>query len=231
LYASIISGIAPDFEVYDIKYWSGSQWIDIAGRLFELSNWGLSFSAAPDGTLFIAETGTGSAKYISVYKWDWINWQNMSFGLDGVYAGVYPQVVTSFAGNPFVSWLSGDDLYLKYWSGSQWLPLGGSTSGDGVSQTGAVTGHSIALTPDGRPCLLWSDDSYLPGSPEIYIRCWDTTTSSWVEVGGASASLGGISDNPTPSVSPQIAIAPDGAIYAVWIDGDPGRVYVKRWTP
>jgi len=61
------------------------------------------------------------------------------------------------------------------------------------------------------------------------VRRWNG--SAWEEVGTASASNGGISDNDGKSRTPAVAIAPDGTPYVVWYDKSSGdyEIYVKRW--
>ena len=53
----------------------------------------------------------------------------------------------------------------------------------------------------------------------------------WEEVGTASASDGGISDNDGKSRNPSVAVTPDGTPYVVWYDQSSGdnEIYVRRW--
>jgi hypothetical protein len=56
--------------------------------------------------------------------------------------------------------------------------------------------------------------------------------AGWEEIGAASASGGGISDNESVSVYPSLAVAPDGTPYVAWEDWTSGdyEIYVRRWN-
>ena len=62
--------------------------------------------------------------------------------------------------------------------------------------------------------LLWGSRS-LDGTGRA--ACL-VVTGNWHEVGAGSASGGGISDNGSNSMSPSLAIAPDGTPYVAWVD-------------
>lgn len=110
----------------------------------------------------------------------------------------------------------------------QWLELGtDSAINDGISNTGTVfgAGQSLAISPNGNPCVTWADQAL--GESEVYIRCWDGST--WEEVGTGSASGGGISNTQTDSLFPDIAIASDGTLYVAWTE-DWQNIYIRRWN-
>ncbi len=88
----------------------------------------------------------------------------------------------------------------------------------------------MTIAPDGTPYVAWKDYSLGFYNHEIYVRRWNG--SSWEEVGTGSASGGGISDNSGESVSPSVAIAPDGTPYVAWKDesNGNGEIYVRRWN-
>jgi len=67
------------------------------------------------------------------------------------------------------------------------------------------------------------------GDYEVYVRRWNG--SSWAEVGGSSASVGGISDNSGMSSTPSVAIAPGGTPYVAWYDSSGGdyEIHVRCW--
>jgi hypothetical protein len=75
--------------------------------------------------------------------------------------------------------------------------------------------------------VAWQDES--AGDAEIYVRRWNG--SSWVEVGGSSASGGGISNNSGESQWPSLSIAADGVPYVSWYDDSGGddEIYVRRY--
>ncbi len=86
---------------------------------------------------------------------------------------------------------------------------------------------SLALGTDGNPIVAWVDRSS-PDS-EIFVRRWNGT--SWTEVGTGSASGGGISMNRGGSVSPALARAANGALFAAWLDasGNDQDIYVRGY--
>lgn len=138
------------------------------------------------------------------------------------------------AGEAWVAWhdLSAgqSEIYVRKWNNSAWVEVGsGSASGGGISNTGSQSfGAAVALGDDGLPFVGWTED--LSGSDyEIYVRHWNGT--SWEQVGGSSASDGGISNNPGDSDDLALAWSPNGYIYAAWADRSDGdsEIYVKRW--
>jgi hypothetical protein len=84
-------------------------------------------------------------------------------------------------------------------------------SGQWVFESGAegVSGHqervnfvSLARDWNGSPVVAWQDES--SGDTEIYVRRYDASTGTWVEVGLGSASGGGISNGEGDSERPRI---------------------------
>lgn len=115
-----------------------------------------------------------------------------------------------------------------------WEEMGvGSASSGGISNSaGQSSNPSLAVGPGGAPIIAWSDDS--SGNYEIYVQGWNG--SAWVEIGGGSASSGGISDNFSDSTSPSLAIGPDGAPMVAWQDyvrfeeSWYNVIYFRRWN-
>lgn len=111
-----------------------------------------------------------------------------------------------------------------------WEEVGtGSATGGGISNNaGESSRPSIGLLPDGTLCVAWDDAS--SGSAEIYLRCWQENT--WQQLGSASATGGGISDNAGESMAPSLAISSAGVPYVAWQDTSAGdaEIYVKRWN-
>jgi len=113
-----------------------------------------------------------------------------------------------------------------------WQEVGaGSASGGGISDNGDDSERpSLAIAPDGTLYVAWHDYC-CRGQEEIFVRRWNG--SSWEEVGAGSASGGGVSDNSDRSMSPSLAIAPDGTPYVAWSDWSGevyNEIYVRRWN-
>ncbi len=144
-----------------------------------------------------------------------------------------PSLAIAPDNTPYVAWTDSssgnNEIYLRYWNGSIWTELGGSASGGGISNNNGQSGTpSLAIAPDGTPYVAWQDDN--SGNKEIYVRHWNGST--WAEVEAGSASGGGISNNSGQSLSPSLAIAPDGTPYVAWEDSSSGsgyEIYVRRW--
>jgi hypothetical protein len=184
-----VSGVTPTVQIY-LKRWNGSQWVEQAG-------------SATAGGLSQA-TGLAEA----------------------------PSLALDAAGNPIVAWEDGTSgllqIYLRQWDGTQWVELGGSATGGGVSgTTGLAQSASLAVDSGGLPVVAWTDTR--TGNAEVYLKRWDG--AQWVEIGG-SATGGGISNSPGASDLPSIALDASGNPVVAWRDSTPGRpvVYVKRWN-
>ena len=65
---------------------------------------------------------------------------------------------------------------------------------------------------------------------EIFVRRWNG--SFWEEIGGASASGGGISNNNGESADPVLAAAADGTIFVAWSDDSAGdsEIYIRKYS-
>ncbi|MBM4049035.1 MAG: hypothetical protein FJ279_28380, partial [Planctomycetes bacterium] len=138
-------------------------------------------------------------------------------------------------GRPIVAWsdFSGGDaeIYVRRWDGLTWAEMGaGSAQGGGVSNNAlASLAPSLAVGPDERPIVAWSDMSDGSDS-EIYVRKWDG--AAWVEVGAGSASAGGISNNGSASEWPTVVVRPNGLPVVVWTDADgtDSEIFVRQWN-
>ena len=78
------------------------------------------------------------------------------------------------------------------------------------------------------PIIAWS--GALAGKGGIFIKKWNG--SDWVEMGASSASGDGISDGLELSVTPSLAISPDGKPIVAWSGHNSlgWDVYVRRWN-
>jgi hypothetical protein len=139
-------------------------------------------------------------------------------------------------GYPVVAWdenVSDGEIYLRRWDGGQWVELGGSASGGGISNTSGESREvSLALDTSGNPVVAWENDGN--GQWEIYVRRWNG--SSWVEVGTGSASGVGISGDmfamvPIASRRPSVALNAAGHPIVAWeeIEAGDSEVYVLAW--
>ncbi len=148
-------------------------------------------------------------------------------------ASEFPSIAIAPDGTPYVAWadVNGEDyeIYVRTWNGSSWAEAGASSaSGGGISNNAGDSWEpSLVVAPDGTLYVAWIDTS--SGELEIYVRTWDG--SSWAAVGAGSASGGGVSNNAGDSLTPSLAIAPNGTPYVFWMDGSSldFEVYVRAW--
>ncbi|GEM_PF-1903943 len=144
----------------------------------------------------------------------------------------FPAIAISPQGVIMAAWESDDfagnsQIYLRSWDGTDWLELGGSGSGAGISNTfGSSRSASLALPANGFPVVAWSDNS--SGTFQIYVRQWNGT--AWVEMGG-SATGGGVSGSILGADYPSLAVDSQGRPVVCWADPSAGNyeIYLRAW--
>jgi hypothetical protein len=237
-------------EIY-VRRWDGSSWVEMGTGSASgggiSNNSGASEYAAvllgTDGYPIIAwDDNSGGDQEIYIRKWNGSSWVEMGAG-SASGGGIsnnsgnsyFPSLIAGSDGNPIAVWHddSGGDqeIYVRKWNSSLWVEMGaGSASGGGISNNlGASAYASLAKGSDGKPIVVWHDDSN--GDSEIYVRRWDG--SSWVEMSTGSASGGGISNNTEDSEYSAVAINSDGKPVVAWNDYSLGtgfaEIYVLKW--
>lgn len=185
---------------------------------------------------------TESDQEIYLRRWSGSTWE----GMGGSAAGgglsntpgdsANPWLAIDHQGRPVVAWVetsTNAEIYLARWDGAGWAALGGSTSGGGISNSpGDSFRPVVAIDGAGNPVVAWADVNINSGNSEIYIRRW--SGSSWVEMGGGSASGGGVSATPGGSFRPSLAINAAGAAAVAWEDNSEDEyfdIYVKGYDP
>lgn len=170
----------------------------------------------------------------------WVSLNGSGEG-DGIHASGFayaPQVAMDGDDRPVVAWEQSTGsiervAYLKRWTGSAWVELGGSATANGVTQGGNGNFISLALDNASRPVLAWSTTPEFIG-PEpcnIHLRRWNGT--AWAELGG-SANGFGVSGWEGSHYCPDVEIDAAGNPVVAWFGrpaGAPGyNVYVRKWT-
>lgn len=201
-----------------------------------------SLVVAPDCAPYVAwyDDSSGNTEIYGRW-WDGADWLEIGAGSAGGggisnngSASLRPALAIASDGTPYVAWHNNNggtyDIYVRRWNveTQTWEEVGtGSASGGGISNnsTGSFS-PAVAIARDGVVYVAWEDDVNL--TSEIYVRRWDG--QSWQEVGGTSASGGGISNSAGNSIVPAIAISPDGVPYVAWNDDTDGddEIYVRR---
>ena len=141
----------------------------------------------------------------------------MSFqsqGLVTASSGAYPTYTDSIGGHAYETVSVGSTL-LAGWQAEERL-----TSGDGSSQTCFPGGRAMVTEDDGTLHLVWTDTRDDNG--EVYYR--KRTGAAW----GAEVRL---TDEPSHSFGPCIALGPAGDLHVAWVDWRDGNqeIYYKSW--
>ncbi|MCB1070232.1 MAG: S8 family serine peptidase, partial [Kiritimatiellae bacterium] len=130
-------------------------------------------------------------------------------------------------GKIYVAWLqagSHTNIYMRMYDGSNWQELGGSASGDGVSQqtTYAPTDPKIAVGADGLPVIAWRQQSLT--NIKIVAKKWNG--SSWVGLGGSDVGIG----DSNQSVAPTLTINSFGNPVVAWSELLTQLIHVWQWN-
>ena len=243
-----VNGTGNGLQIY-VKQWNGAAWVEVgAGSASSggVSNDGTkslmpALAIGPDGRPVVAwvDMPDDSFKDIFVRQFDGSSWVEMGAG-SAAGGGISntpgdsfrPAMAFGTDGKPIVVW-NDSDLYLKRWNGSAWVEMGGSASGGGLSNHENAYGAALAVRPDGMPVVAWNGSSGTGTS--IYVRRWNGT--AWVEMDAGSAAGGGVSGEGYGSITPALAIAPDGRPVVAWTqnmmepDSYNREIYVRQHAP
>jgi hypothetical protein len=181
-----------NFEIY-FRRWNGKVWEELDGSATGggiSQNSGASMTANtgclrldPDGNpVAVWDDDTSGKKEIYLKRWNGTAWVELgASATDGGLSGmkrkaIHPSVALDPSGRIFVSWQDNDEsdkgrIYLRYWTGTEWSPLGSSDSGSGISRSPAHTFEpTLAIDPEGRPVVGWND--WCQPTASIYIKRW-----------------------------------------------------------
>jgi len=181
--------------------------------------------------------------WVSVYSYNGFRW--IPVGEDGltVASGWDPAIAMDFQGRPYVTYLIGDDVYLKYFDGTSWQALGPSATGGGISSDGVKNSEpEIAIGADGQPLVAYTAYDLTGNDMEIVVKRWDG--SQWVELTnglpfgateGVLANLygGGVSDDIFDSKNPSITVDLSGYPILAWSSEsfhENNEIYMRQWT-
>ena len=227
-----------------LKMWDriNNQWVELGGSASEngvMSHGWQPWVAVGSDNLPVVKGARG------VKKWNGSEWVELppsgavALGLTAVAMEV--DIITN---NIYIAWTNPrapappyypSDIYLKMWNGTEWVELGSSASGNGISNVGGVNWQPSVAARNQKVCVAWEhrDTEYGPG--EVYMKCWDG--DSWKELGN-SATGGGISNTPLQrSEYPWIALDLNGNPLVSWseviwveeIGREVSFVYLKKW--
>jgi serine/threonine protein kinase len=232
-------------DIY-LRRWDGSAWIELAGSATAMGVSDAPYhsrfpSLAIDraGNPWVAWDDERSRIYnILLRRWDGDAWQEL--GGSGADRGLTRSAMNAMQaclaldaeGNPHVSWQqhTGENLFsvfFRKWNGKEWIELGGSATGWGVSGVAQKCANpTMALDPSGRPVIAWM---MLTG-PHYEVACARWNGQKWegfgsVVVGGLSRGPGWLDDRCA------LAIDRAGRPFLAWPDHSTGAmtVYLKKW--
>jgi hypothetical protein len=206
-------------QIYVLRF-DGTAWMEVgtgSGSAGGISNTAadshnpsLAFDAAGQPVVAWEDDSTGTEN-IYIRRFDGSAWVEVGAnsatgpGITNSSVGSYrPQVLVSAADvfTVIYDFRSGNNTYYlgeKQFDGSAWTPL----DMEGISMTPGWTLYPAAvLDADDQPMAVYQDEED-GGASEIHVRRWDG--ADWSEIGGTSASNGGLSNNPGSSGRPDIA--------------------------
>ena len=111
----------------------------------------------------------------------------------------------------------------------EWVELGGSATGGGISRTPASSNYPYMAARGERIAVAWLEIG--EGRSNAWLRLWDG--ARWVELDG-SATGNGVSQGASSGTarSPVVAMDPEGRPGVVWWDSASGRpdIRLRRWN-
>lgn len=200
-FIEVHKSVSPQTDFAYVKAWNGNSWV-LQGTGALNRNTANGSTAA---SISIASNGT--TPYVA-----WTEYVR----------GNGPQGGLSFT-NP--------QVYVSYFNGTQWAPLGGSLNVS--SSTGWANDASIAFF-GGQPYVAWTERSQT-GNNQLYVATWNGT--AWVQAGSGSLNQGGANGW---AFHPSLAADPVGNnLYVAWVEqtalGQKAQVFVSQlmngsWT-
>lgn len=222
-------------SVYNIfvKRWNGTQWVPYGeepppGRPTNSQRPALAQDPEGRPTMAWSERTMGNNYEIHLRQWNGEQWIELAGsatggGISGNAGGSsVPDVALDSQGRPVVAWeddTSGDrEIYLKRWNGSEWIELGGSATGGGVSDdTGSYSvGARVKVDRSDRPVVAWYHNS--SGQYEVRVRRWEG--AQWVDLPGLEG---------TVAMSPDLELDAAGNPILAWTSSD-GAIRVSAWN-
>ena len=242
-----------------VRRWNGEAWIDLAGASDDPAAFNVEprVAISPFGPVVAYRKTVGIVHEILVRRWTGAAWQTLG-SLGATATDSRPALAVDSAGNPVVAWAaisaSGKkQVFLASWNGTDWVGIGGSSTGEGVSAGGGTSDPAIALDSSDAPVVAWRK-TFSTGIV-VFLKRWNGT--GWVELGGSATGLGvsnvvltggsggglpgggggGGGGGGTLTVSsgqPSLVIDAAGAVLVAWSDleatSNMHEVYLKRWN-
>jgi len=225
------------------RRWDGSAWVEDDGSatgrgVSRVANpWWPKMALDDAGRptigweMYNVMTGRG---LVYVRQWDGSTWEELDGSASGAgITGPGPGIsvdVASGGGVIFVVWHGGagaQQIFLRRWDGAGWSELGGSGSGEGLSDTTNTSSRPrLDVDAMGRPVVAWNED--VGGASRAYLRRWDG--AAWAELAGSGSGDGlGVPRIPSSHVAVGVHASGDPVV-AFDHDGGAGtNIFVRRW--
>jgi len=221
-----------------VKHWNGTGWVQIGESVMmhltqqHLALPRIAMDLAGSPVVCWIETpdyrwGPASDYFVYAKRWDGSQWVQLGGNVSGdTIMKEHPDIAMGWDGNPIVCYTTNEGpiqlrVNVRRWDGSQWVNLGENPAPNWSRNPAIVIGN------DGNPILSWESTSL-----DIYVRKWDAVRAEWVEIGGASGSGGGISDDSPRSDKSSIALDWAGNPIVCWESGDESDdIYVRGYFP
>ncbi len=175
------------------------------------------------------------------YRWIPVGEDGLTIATSG--GSMDPAIAIDFQGRPYITWVEGSDIYLKYFDGTSWQALGTSGSGRGISSDGVKNAEpEIAIGADGQPIVAYTAYDLTGNDMEIVVKRWDgerwTELTNGLPFGatqGVLANLygGGVSDDIFDSKNPSITVDLSGYPIVAWSSESfhqNNEIYIRQWT-
>lgn len=214
-----------------VARWNGSAWERLGDALSATGGqftWTDEPSLAVDGqgrpVVAWQELSSGGVRQVHVRRWTGSTWEALggavSVGSGGVQS---PSLKVDAQNRPVVAWSEtvsgGSSIYVRRWSGSSWVAVGGALNVAPAGGTPSATRPSLALEPNGNPSVAW-EEADAAGVHHVHVRRWDGTT--WKVLGDALGAGASTSD----VLFPALAVDEVGRPSVAWGQGP--SVLVRR---
>jgi hypothetical protein len=129
---------------------------------------------------------------------------------------------------PYAVWMNylgfaDQPVYLRYWDGADWVGLGGSDTGQGLSGSMATWWPTIVWDPLGNPVIGWM------AYGQVFVSHW--YAGVWGGYLGSDMGNGLSEPNAIAGIA-GVAKGPSGQYYVVWVDRSitvRGQIYLAHW--
>jgi len=228
-----------------VKYWNGSQWVLKGSGPLNANASATTIASA------VSITSDGSDPYVAwteyttdgavqnetppqvhVSRWDGTQWVAVGGGVNISSANWADDVSIAYlAGVPYVAWTErsiggNEQLFVKAFSGSNWVLVGGGTLNKD-SNTGWAFRPSLIADPTSNSLYVgWVEQQALGQKPQTYVSKY--AAGSWTSL-GSSLNL-----DPLLGSSERVDLTvAAGEVVASWGEVNPGtmrQVFIKQWN-